>query len=256
MTESLSVALAAIPDGLKLPLVAQFEEQLSDYRAGRWESVGLKAGKICEIIYSILAGHVGGEYPNAPSKPPNMVSACLALEQASHAQFSRSVRIQMPRVLIALYELRNNRSIGHVGSDVDPNHMDAEFFIRTTKWLVAELVRVFGALSPDAANELIEAVTEQIIPAVWEGDGIKRILNPFLSARDKALCLAYSSPKGVSAKDLALWSGYSNLSRFRTSILGALNKDALIHYDQRSDLVVILPTGVRHVESRGLLVMK
>lgn len=111
-------------------------------------------------------------------------------------------------------------------------------------------------MSPDSARELIEAVTERTIPAVWEGNGIKRMLNPTLSARDKALVLAYSSPKGVSARELALWAGYGNLSRFRTSILAELDRASLIHFDQCTDMVSVLPPGIRKVETSGLLVLK
>lgn len=47
-----------------------------------------------------------------------MVDACERLEQAPASKFPRSVRIQIPRVLIAFYEIRNNRGVGHVGGDV------------------------------------------------------------------------------------------------------------------------------------------
>lgn len=255
MADSLHAALNSIPEGLRRPLIAQYEELLADYRSGRWEAVGLKAGKICEIVYTILAGHVRGRFDASPSKPRNMVAACQAFEQAPAAAFSRSVRIQIPRLLMAVYELRNNRAIGHVGGEVDPNHMDAELFLRACKWLVSELVRVFGALSVDAARTLIEGVTERTIPAVWEGDGMKRVLNPRLSAKDKALALAYTTPKGVSSKELATWSGYGNLSRFRSSILDELDRNALIHFDRGRDMVTILPPGIRRVETNGLLVV-
>lgn len=145
MNTTLDEALSNIPLGLRGPILTLLEEQLADYRSGRWESVGLKSGKVCEVVYSILDGYLRGSFASAPSKPSNMVAACMALEQADKARFERSVRIQMPRVLIAVYELRNNRAIGHVGGDVNPNHMDAEFFLRSTKWLVAELVRVFAS---------------------------------------------------------------------------------------------------------------
>lgn len=136
MADSLASALSDIPDGLRSPLISQFEELLAEYRSGKWETVGLKAGKICEIVYSILSGHCSGAYEKSPTKPKNMVAACIALEQSDPARFSRSVRIQIPRLLIAVYELRNNRAIGHVGGDVDPNHMDAEFFLRDRKSVV------------------------------------------------------------------------------------------------------------------------
>src|SRR5439155_8903397 len=117
MAISLDTALTAIPEGLRQPLIFEFKELLSDYRVGRWEAVGLKAGKLCEIVYTIISGYMSGGYAVAPFKPSNMLSACQALEQAPASGFSRSVRIQIPRLLIAIYELRNNRSIGHVGAD-------------------------------------------------------------------------------------------------------------------------------------------
>lgn len=233
-------------------MVDQFTDLLSSYRKGDWEKVGLKAGKVCEIVYSILAGHIAGSFPSMPSKPSNMVTACIAFEQAG-SSFSRSVRIQIPRILIATYELRNNRAIGHIGGEVDPNHMDAEFFLRSCKWMVAELVRVFDAVKTDDARALIDGITERTLPLIWEGDGKKRVLNPKLSHRDKALALAYSCQKGATAKQICGWAGYSNLSRYRSVIVADLHKDALIDFDDATDMVTLLPTGAKYVEDSGIL---
>jgi hypothetical protein len=252
VAQTLSDGLKAIPEGLRLPLVEQFTELLSSYRKGDWEKVGLKAGKICEIVYSILAGHITGTFPATPKKPSNMVSACTAFEQ-SGGSFSRSVRIQIPRVLIATYELRNNRAIGHVGGDVDPNHMDAELFLRSCKWMVAELVRIFDVVGTDAARSLIDGITERTLPLIWEADGKKRVLNPKLSHRDKALALAYSSQAGVTAKQICSWAGYSNLSRYRSGIIADLHNEALIDFDAKTDHIILLPTGAKYVEDSGVL---
>jgi hypothetical protein len=119
MSLSLDEALNAVPDGLRNPLIQLYQEALSDYRAARWESVGTKAGKICEVVYSIVHGKVTGTFPGKPSKPANMVDDCKKLEQHNKVH-GRPLCIQVPRVLTAVYEMRNNREIGHVGSDVDP----------------------------------------------------------------------------------------------------------------------------------------
>jgi hypothetical protein len=252
MAQSLSDALKVIPDGLRQPLAEQFTELLSSYRKGDWEKVGLKAGKICEIVYSVLAGHVAGSFPTSPSKPRDMVAACKALEQAG-GSFGRSVRLQIPKVLMATYELRNSRDIGHIGGDVDPNHMDAEFFLRSCKWMVSELVRVFDAVDTDDARALIDSITERTLPLIWEGDGKKRVLNSSLSHRDQALALAYSCQNGATAKELCNWAGYSNLSRYRSGIIADLHKDALIDFDDATDKVTLLPTGAKYVEDSGVL---
>lgn len=252
MAASLDAALGSIPAGLRTPLLCEFKELLSEYRAGDWEKVGLKAGKICEIVYSIIDGFANGAFASSPSKPSNMVDACRALEHAGNS-FSRSIRIQLPRIIIATYELRNNRAIGHTGGEVNPNHMDAEFFLRACKWMLAELVRNFSSLDEVQASSLVESVTERVLPAVWENAGKKKILNTSLSHRERALVLTYATPEGVSARELCSWTGYSNLSRFRGSILKGLDDDALVSFDPASDRVIITPKGTNLVESSNLL---
>jgi hypothetical protein len=120
-----------------------------------------------------------------------MVDACKALEQADSKKFSRSIRIQIPRVLIALYEIRNNRGVGHVGGDVDPNLMDATAVVAMGKWIVAELVRVFHAVSTDKAQELVESLVERTLPVVWKVGETVRVLKPVMPAKDKILMLLY-----------------------------------------------------------------
>src|SRR5206468_654238 len=95
-----------------------------NFRERRWEPAELNGGKLCEAAYSILKGHVDGHFPAKPSKPSNFPQACLDLEKAD-PKFGRSVRLLIPRMLIPLYDIRNSRSVGHIGGDVDPNHMDS-----------------------------------------------------------------------------------------------------------------------------------
>src|SRR5438034_1154534 len=117
--------LAGVPVGLRTPLIDSHNAITKNFREHRWEPSELNGGKFCEVVYTILKGYIDGSFPAAPAKPGNMVDACRALEQADAARFPRSVRIQIPRMLVALYEIRNNRGVGHVGGDVVPNHMDA-----------------------------------------------------------------------------------------------------------------------------------
>jgi hypothetical protein len=86
-----------------------------------------------------------------------MVDACRQLEQAS-STFPRSIKVQIPRVLLALYEVRNNRGVGHVGGEVNPNHMDASMVLHSSKWLVAELVRIFHNVDTAIATAVVEAL--------------------------------------------------------------------------------------------------
>lgn len=251
-TPDLRSALAAVPETLRNALVKQFEEGLAEYRAGDWEKVGLKAGKFCEIAYTICEGHATGTFADAPSKPRNMFEACRKLEQYNRDK-GRSICIQIPRVLIGLYELRNNRAIGHVSGEIDPNHMDAEFFLRGMKWVMAEFIRDFSDLPVDDARNLVEAVTARTMPIVWQSGETRRVLDPSKSAEEKVLILAYAEAGPVAVSDLLRWSEYKNASRMRSTVLKNLHKEAWVHFDQKADTVEILPPGQRHVEQNGLL---
>lgn len=250
---SVAGALNGVPDSLRKPLLEEFNKLARHYRESRWEPAELNGGKLCEIVYSILKGYVDGSFPVSPVKPKNMVAACVALEQATN--FPRSVRIQIPRMLLALYEIRNNRNVGHVGADVDPNHMDATVVYSMIKWIMSELVRIFHAISPEQASLVVEALTEREVPLLWHIGETTRVLGLGLSARDKMLVLVYGSSGAVAVKDILQSIEYSNTSRFRANILKAAHKANLIHFDTRSDSVVLSPVGVRYVETNIPLVI-
>ena len=41
----------------------EFNKILRNFRERRWEPAELDGGKLCEIVYSILRGHVDGSFP-------------------------------------------------------------------------------------------------------------------------------------------------------------------------------------------------
>jgi hypothetical protein len=142
LTGDIATVFGALPAGLRIELLREFNKVVRNFREGRWEPAELDGGKLCEVVYSVVRGRVDGKYPTKATKPKNMTTACAALENASPS-FPRSIRLQIPRTLVALYGVRNDRSVGHVGGDVNPNHMDASLVLAMSKWLVAELVRLF-----------------------------------------------------------------------------------------------------------------
>jgi hypothetical protein len=245
----ITAAFGVLPNTLRDELLSCFNEILKNYREGRWEPSELNGGKLCEVVYTILKGFVdSGSYPMAASKPNNMVDACRALEQAPSA-IPRSVRIQIPRVIVALYEVRNNRGVGHVGGDVNPNQMDATLVVAMSKWLMAELVRLFHDLTPSGAEAIVEALTERILPIVWVAGDILRVLDPKMPVRDQVLVLLYHTGQPVEVSDLLKWTEYSNPSKFRNDLLRKAHRDRLIEFNELQQSVRLSPKGIKLVET-------
>lgn len=237
-------AFASVPSGLRDPLLFEYQNIVQNYMERRWSPAELSGGKFCEIVYTIIDGHAKGKYLNKPSKPRDFVAACRKLENNNHVP--RSFQILIPRILPALYEVRNNRGVGHAGGDVDPNQMDGTVVISICNWVMAEMVRVFHGLSVQDAQGLVENLTERRLPIVWHGDEMRRVLDPNLPLKDQLLLLIASSTAKVSTSDLQDWTGYANKTYFRR-ILRGLHTDRLVELSKDESMVEILPPGSNYI---------
>src|SRR5262249_2507027 len=234
-------ALAAIPAGLRQPLLTEYQSIVQNYAEHRWSPSELSGGKFCEIVYNILDGHARSAYGASPSKPADFVSACRQLEKNTHPP--RSFQILIPRLLPALFEVRNNRGVGHAGGDVDANHMDAVFVLSNCNWVMAELVRVYHGLSIEEAREVVDALVERRIPLIWEGEKMRRVLDPTIPLRSQVLLLLATSPSGTAAtSDLLEWTDGKNPKYFR-SMLRELHGKRLIELSADGEHAQILPPG-------------
>jgi hypothetical protein len=226
--------LAGIPAALRDPLLQHYREIGACFHEHRWGPSELDGGKFCETVYSILEGAISGKFPAKPSKPKDMVQGCRAFEALpgdSKRVGDRSLRILIPRVVLPLYEIRNNRGVGHVGGEVDPNFLDATAVYGMASWILAELVRIFHGVSTLEAQETVDSLVERNVPLVWKIGEVKRVLNPHMSKSDQALLLLFVTPGWVSEKELANWVGYSTASMFRTRVLEPLHVARLIESD-------------------------
>lgn len=243
--------LGNLPTSLRKELLDTFNNIVRNYKEHRWEPSELNGGKLCEVVYTILKGHLDGTFPAKSSKPKNMLDACQQLENYS-SRFPRSIRIQVPRMLIALYEVRNNRGVGHVGGEVDPNNMDATIVLYHAKWIVAELVRIFHNVDTKTASEAVTTLIQKEIPLIWDVNGRKKVLSNKLTIKQKVLLLLYSQTGTASEGELALWTEQKNAAAFRRDILKPLHKKLLIDYDTASKNVTISPLGNEEVELKLL----
>jgi hypothetical protein len=246
--------LAGLPLGLRNPLIESYREIVANYVEHRWEPSALNGGKFCEIVYSIVHGALLGSFQPNPSKPQNMAQACWSLEDIPpdpNRVGDRSLRILIPRTLLPLYEIRNNRGVGHVGGDVNPNFLDATAVYGMASWVLAELVRIFHQISTQDAQETVDALIERRHPLIWEVDDVRRVLDAEMSAKDQVLVLLHQSRAWVPEKELVRWTEYA-AGMFPRRIVQPLHDRRFVEYDRVQRRVRISPLGVKDVEERIL----
>jgi hypothetical protein len=247
-----TTALGLIPQGLRQELLTEYDKITRNYRENRWEAAELDGGRLCEVVYTILDGHLkGNQFALRASKPQKFEEACRQLGQTPKTAGSDSARITIPRVLIGLYDLRNRRGVGHVGGDVSANHMDATFVLHTAQWVMAELVRLFHNVTIAEATAVVDALVDRTVPILWKVDDVTRILDPSINLADGTLLLLYSQAQGLHETELATSLEQDRLTNYRR-VLERLHRQRLIEYNTTSRRIIISPIGIKNVEERLL----
>lgn len=149
---------------------------------------------------------------------------------------------------VGLYDIRNNRGVGHAGAEVDPNHMDATVVLSTAKWLMAELVRLLHTLHIDEATAIVDALIEREVAWVWIRGDKKRVLRTGMTWKQQTLMLLLTEAAEVAEADLFRWLEHPGLPSFRKDVLKVLHKARLIDYDVDKRTVTLLPPGVTAAE--------
>jgi hypothetical protein len=94
---------------------------------------------------------------------------------------------------------------------------------------------------------MVTSVNQIHIPVIFNVNGFLKIQDSSLIAKDAVLVLLYyKNPESASDDDLQKWTKYKNGTTFRKTILTGLDKEALIHYENR--VCVLTPKGVGYVE--------
>lgn len=244
-------AFSSLPSTLRDDLLAAFNEIIKNFREHRWEPSELNGGKLCEAVFTVAEGYLNGaNYPPRATKPQRFPQACLALEQ-KYAQVpgSRSPRILIPRMMVGLYDIRNNRGVGHAGAEVDPNHMDATVVVYMSKWLVAELVRLLHSLSTAEATEIVDGLIEREVAWVWSHEDSKRVLRTGLTWKQQTLVLLLTQTGAVAEANLVRWLEHKSTASYRKDVLRPMHRDRLIDYDESKRTIRLLPPGVTAAEA-------
>lgn len=238
----------ALPEMLRNELVNEFDELTSNFSQSRWRASGLNAGRFCEIVYCVLKGHAAGEYPEKTEKPSDFPGACRQLETLT--TLPRSFRFIIPRILSSLYEVRNQRNIGHVGGAVDPSFMDASFVAANAKWILAELIRHFHSVSEKVAQSTVDSISQYSSPVVWSDTEVRRVLATGLTLDEKILLLLSSAGGRANRDSLFQWLDHKTRSTFNKRIAD-LHARRLIEAKAYGRDIQLLPPGAASVAQIG-----
>lgn len=242
-------ALSALPKRFRGRITNTYKGLRTALQEGNHDACGLRGGHFAEAVIRFLQHVLTGT--SVPFSTPigNFTNECQKLERLPKKSGDESLRVLMPRALNFMYTLRNKRGMGHVAGDVDANQIDATTIARNADWCICELIRLFGSLSLEEAQALLDAISIRRLPQVWSVIGKKRILDTSLDYRSQTLLLLYSDAQAaIPAEDLFAWTEHSNFTYYKRDVLRALHKARMLEYDEESQMTIISPAGAKRVE--------
>lgn len=235
----------ALPTDIVDNLLTEYLSIKQSLVLARYAPSELNGGRFAECILRLIQHISNPPYTPFGSHLPNTDQIIRQAE--GNTALHESERFYVPRLARILLDVRNRRNVAHVGGDVDPNYSDALFVSQVTDWILVELIRLYYNCPIDEARKIVASVNQVHIPVIFNVNGFLKVQNSSLNARDKVLVLLYyKNPESVSEADLQKWTKYKNVTTFRKGILGDLDNEALIHYENKQ--CVLTPKGVIHVE--------
>jgi hypothetical protein len=230
-------------------LIDSYVEIKENFFLNHLEPAELNGGKFVEAAVRILQFvSNNGKYTPIGTTINDTIGTLRKFEQNPDKTIFESYRINIPRNLCSIYNIRNKRGVGHLGGDVNPNLPDAILIVVCCDWVLAELFRINYACSLSEAQKIVDILVQRKNPLVYEFEDLKRVLNPKLSFKIQTLLLlANESPQRVELPSLVKWIEPTNITDYKRKVLKPMHEARLI--DCKDDYSSkILPPGQKFIE--------
>jgi len=171
-------------------LLSAYQEAKTNFFLGGLRLSEVEGGRFCEAALRMLQEITTGSFASLNQKldTDKLISQLANSPRGSHPD---SVRLNIPRAIRVVYDIRNNRDAAHLADGIDPNIQDATLVISNLDWTLAEFVRLYHGIPPTEAQEIVDGLVIRAVPAIQDFDGFLKVLNPTLKVSEYILLLLY-----------------------------------------------------------------
>lgn len=224
--------------------IEHYEEMRHHLSQGNYPEVGVRVGKFCENVANILRVEFGEDVD-----PNGVVDEVINRATSGNVGSDHPVelRLTIPRLLRAAYELRSRRNHVHVNLEVPVNHNDSQTAVRICTWILSELLRLYGEEEHmDKIAEIIDDLASPVVPYVDYYNGKRLLMHQELETREEILIHLFLDGGEIDAENLVEWIPGSDNRQIKGS-LGALKSQRLVHYED--GIAAISSLGAKEAEN-------
>lgn len=231
-------------------LLAAYQEAKHNYFLGGLRLSAVEGGRFCEAAMRMLQQVTTGAF-SPLSQPIDSERLFQQLKDTPRGAHPDSIRLNIPRALRVVYDIRNGRDTAHLADGIDPNLQDATLVISNIDWALAEFVRLYHDVSADEAQRVVDGLVARAVPAVQDFNGFLKVLKPDLQASPYVLLLLYEcGTRGATFAEVTTWARPPMRKNLRTTLRRFVDDKAFVHDD--GDRFYITKLGIEEVEKKNL----
>lgn len=233
------VLTGAFPQELVDDLLEHHQAARVAHLCGDWEKCLLRGGKLAETVAKLL------HHLREGSCPVQISVECEIHKAEGASGLPDEMRVIVPRHIRVLYDHRNKRGGGH--TSFDPNEMDCHVVLAVSDWVLGELLRLYGGLSPHDASKLVSELVCTSMPLIDDLDCEPLSLAVGASARfEIALLLRKRYPNRVLRAQLQRWLPNHKPGNIRATLYN-MKQAKEIH--ENDDGCRLTPRGIAYIEA-------
>jgi hypothetical protein len=202
--DALLVALAPPLDAILCgQLLDEFVSMERRYFLREWEPATLDGGQFTEAASRIVY-HQDSTNLNRRKA----VNQCLeyvedAENRNSHSYPERKSALHLCKVLRTIYKFRSDRGAIHIDPEYTANHIDSKLLLENTKWVLAEILRVFWTKDRAVVASTVRQLVQYDVPAIATFEGELYVQRVNCSAEEEILILLHHIGElGLSRNDI------------------------------------------------------
>lgn len=242
--------VAHFDSGLVDELLSAYQEAKRNFFLGGLRLSAVEGGRFCEAAMRMLQQATSGTFTPL-GQLINSDQLFDQLKKTPRGSHPDSIRLNIPRVIRVIYDIRNTRDAAHLADGIDPNTQDATPVISNIDWALAEFVRLYHAVDADEAQRIVDGLVVRAVPAVQDFDGFLKVLNPGLKASQYVLLLLYErGTSGASFGELETWVRPTMRANLRSTARRLVHDNAFVHDD--GEKFYITKRGIKEVEKKNL----
>lgn len=222
ISENLREALnqVSVPAELQNALLDSVDTMTEKFIQNDLRPSELHGGDFIEASVRVLQFVATGVYTPLGRTLPNMPNWIRTMEASS---LDDSLRINVPKALDAMYAIRNRRGVSHIAGKVSANKPDAIMLLTTTRWILAEFVRIFHNVADhEQAQRAVDLLAMVEVPLIENFEGVRRVISTrSVAATDQILILLATAEESVLKKldlEVSIRSSKENLKRAITRL--------------------------------------